>query len=139
MHDKITIEELRDKTFLMVAEQYEKNTDPDFDIAPVVFALDEANDLMIIMLQGGPPHEMLPVAIKKLDLQAYVFASAAFVRNVGSEERRECIVFMLETPTYSELWQAPITRDPLPMMGAAVKSDTFSGRMAHLLHQHTRN
>lgn len=145
MHDihdtspPLSIEELRDRAFKMVADQYARNDKPDFDIVPVMFAFDDKNQLMVIMLQGGPPHEMIPVAIKQLSLQAYIFASAAFTRCPGSEESGECVVFTLETPTYSEMWLAKVTRAPLPVLGAVEQMQSFAGRMTHLLHQHTRN
>jgi len=137
----MNIEELRDQAFKMVALQYEQASDAEFDIMPVVFGIQPDDTMVLCVLHGAPPHEMLPAMIKQFDLQAFVFACPSWVRKPeeSDDARTEAIIYSIETPTHSEMWSQPLTRTPMPELGALKQATSVKGRMTHLLHQHTRN
>lgn len=132
------LDQLRKLLFDGVKMQYETNDNPDFDITPVVFGISEEGGIVVGML-AGPPHQLLPNFIVQAKLVAYAFASASWITNAETHERKEGIIFSLETPTHSEMWTAEVKRDPLPSYGELIKAEQFDGRLAHLLHQHQRN
>lgn len=137
-NEPMTFEKLQTVMVESVQKQYTDNGDPDFDIAPVAFVINEAGELCIAMLLGGPPHIMLPHALEKMQPTMYGFASAAWVTKADEHgnktgERGEGVIFTFETKEQCVVKQAQVTRAPLPVLGEVLTMTSGMGRLTHLL------
>jgi hypothetical protein len=102
-----------------VAFTYEQNTDPDFDIAPMLHANLGANSAAIIDLpKFMPPPIAARIAAQACRADAVVFVSAFWTKRPDTREKDggEGVMIVSETKDEQEITLFAVTRDPLPRL-----------------------